>query len=109
MNRRCIMIQAESTIDQEKVGQMAQQMFGEMTATGSVFLGALGAKLGLWQALAGAGALTSAEVADRSGCAERYVREWLAAQAAGGYLSYDPVMGRFTLSDEAAALLADEA
>src|SRR2546428_12322355 len=44
-------------------------------------------------ALAGAGPLTSTELAERTGTAERYVREWLNAQAAGGYVEYDPVSG----------------
>jgi 2-polyprenyl-3-methyl-5-hydroxy-6-metoxy-1,4-benzoquinol methylase len=58
--------------------------------------------------MAGAGPLTALEVAGRSGVAERYVREWLANQAAGGYVSYDSESGRFTLPDEHALALADE-
>ena len=50
----------------------------------------MGDKLGLYRALAGAGPLSPAEVAQRSGVAERYVREWLNAQAAGGLVEYDP-------------------
>ena len=49
----------------------------------------IGDKLGLYRAMAGAGSLTPAELADRTGTAERYVREWLSAQAARGYVSYD--------------------
>jgi hypothetical protein len=57
---------------------------------------------------AGAGPLSPAEVAERSGTAEPYVAEWLKAQAAGGYLAYHPGSGRFSLPAEAAAVLADE-
>jgi SAM-dependent methyltransferase len=68
----------------------------------------IGEKLGLYKAMAGAGPLTSQEVAERAGAAERYVREWLGNQAAGGYVSYDPDSDRYTLPDEQALALADE-
>lgn len=58
--------------------------------------------------MAGAGPLTSAELAQRTGLAERYVREWLASQAAGGYVDYDAQTGRYQLSLEQAFALADE-
>src|SRR5438034_1367940 len=60
------------------------------------------------KARAGAGPLTSAEVAKRTGCVERYVREWLAAQAAGGYVTYDAAARTYTLPPEQASCLADE-
>ena len=68
----------------------------------------LGDKLGLYRAMAGAGPLTSGELADRTGTHERYVREWLHNQAAGGIVEYDAADGTFELSDEAARLWADE-
>jgi SAM-dependent methyltransferase len=58
--------------------------------------------------MAGAGPLTSAELAERTGTAERYVREWLAAQAASGYVTYEPATGRFTLPEEQAFALAND-
>ena len=58
--------------------------------------------------MAHAGPLTSQEVAERSGAAERYVREWLGNQAAGGYVTYDPESDRYTLPDEHALAPADE-
>jgi 2-polyprenyl-3-methyl-5-hydroxy-6-metoxy-1,4-benzoquinol methylase len=58
--------------------------------------------------MAHAGPLTSQEVAERSGAAERYVREWLGNQAAGGYVTYDSASDRYTLPDEQALALADE-
>ncbi|MGH2926179.1 MAG: class I SAM-dependent methyltransferase [Solirubrobacterales bacterium] len=68
----------------------------------------IGEKLGLYKAMAGAGPLSSAEVAERSGAAERSVREWLRNQAAGGYVAYDPETDRYTLPDEHALALADD-
>ena len=62
----------------------------EVGATLNTALVVMGDRLGLYRALAGAGPLTPAELADRTGTAERYVREWLNAQAAGGYVEYDP-------------------
>ena len=67
----------------------------------------LGDKLGLYRAMAGTGSVTSAELAARTGTAERYVREWLSAQAARGYVTYDGD-GRFSLPDEHAVPLTDE-
>lgn len=68
----------------------------------------LGDRLGLWRTLATAGAVTSEQLAERSGLAERYLREWLSAQAAAGYVEYDAGTGSFTLSAAAAMVLADE-
>src|SRR5690242_21339616 len=71
----------------------------------------LGDRLGLYRAMAGAGPLTPAELAARTGTAERYVREWLSAQAARGYVTYDGRRGgdeRFSLPDEHAVPLTDE-
>jgi SAM-dependent methyltransferase len=77
---------------------------------GAVLNGAMvviGDKLGLYRAMAGAGPVTPAELAAHTGTAERYVREWLSAQAARGYISYDGE-GRFSLPDEHAVSLTDE-
>jgi 2-polyprenyl-3-methyl-5-hydroxy-6-metoxy-1,4-benzoquinol methylase len=68
----------------------------------------MGDRLGLYRALAGAGPLTSAELAARTGTAERYVREWLNAQAAGGYVAYHSEEARYSLPPEQAAALCDE-
>ena len=68
----------------------------------------LGSKLGLYKAMAGAGPLSATELAARAGCAERYVREWLNAQAAGGYVDYHAVSDTYELSPEQALVLADE-
>ena len=78
---------------------------------GAVFHGALvhiGDKLGLYKALASGGPQTPAELAKRTGTAERYVREWLSSQAAGGYVTFDSTTGKFHLSEEQAFAMADE-
>lgn len=76
-------------------------------AYGMLMIG-IGHKLGLFKAMRGAGPVTSEEVARRAGCAERYVREWLNGQAAGGYLRYHRESGAYELTPEAAFVLADE-
>src|SRR5439155_7463034 len=68
----------------------------------------IGDNRGQYKAMTGAGPLTSQEVAERAGAAERSVREWLRNQAAGGYITYDPESDRYTLPDEHALALADE-
>jgi len=97
-----------SEIDQGKLEAFMGQAVSDMGAAISVPLMMIGEKLGLYKAMAGAGPLTSAEVAQRAGAAERYVREWLRNQASGGYVSYDAGSDRYTLPDEHALALADE-
>jgi SAM-dependent methyltransferase len=95
-------------IDQAKLEAFMGQAVTDMGACISAPLMLIGEKLGLYKAMAGAGPLTPQEVAQRSGAAERYVREWLSNQAAGGYVTYDPESERYTLPDEQALALADE-
>jgi SAM-dependent methyltransferase len=95
-------------IDQAKLEAFMGQAVTDMGAIISAPLMVIGEKLGLYKAMAHAGPLTSAEIAERSGAAERYVREWLGNQAAGGYVTYDPETDRYTLPDEQALALADE-
>ena len=68
----------------------------------------VGEKLGLYRALADAGPMTPAALAEHTGTSERYVREWLAAQAASGYVTYEPATASYSLSPEQAFALADE-
>jgi len=95
-------------IDEAKLEAFMGQAVTDMGAIISAPLMVIGEKLGLYKAMAGAGPLSSEEVAERSGAAERYVREWLGNQAAGGYVTYDPDTDRYTLPDEQALALADE-
>ena len=94
-------------IDMDKLMQFVFRAVGEVGATLNTALVVMGDRLGLYRALAGAGPLSPAEVAERTGTAERYVREWLNAQAAGGYVEYDPDSGRYTLPPEHAMALTD--
>jgi len=95
-------------LDQEKLNQFLQKALNDLGATFHASLIVIGDKLGLYKAMADAGPLTSTELAQRTGVAERYVREWLAAHAAAGYVSYDAATGRFTLPEEQAFALANE-
>lgn len=93
-------------LDLEKVGAVAQQVVGLATGAATSAMIVVGDRLGLYAALAAGGAVTPQQLADATGTAERYVREWLAQQAAVGLLTYDPESGTFTLPPEAAAVLA---
>ena len=95
-------------IDQDKLHAFLGKVIGDFGAALSSGLVYIGQKLGLYQAMAGAGPLTPTELAERTGTVERYVREWLINQAASGYVEYDPVTGRYTLPAEQAAALTDE-
>ena len=95
-------------IDREKLDKFLGQAVGEMGAAFNAALVLIGEKLGLYKAMAGAGPMTPAELAGKTGTTERYVREWLAAQAAGGYVTYDAASGRYTLPNEQAFALAVE-
>jgi SAM-dependent methyltransferase len=101
-------IEETIAIDEEKLGAFMNQAVGELGATLGAALVVIGDKLGLYKAMAGAGSITSAQLAARTGTAERYVREWLNAQAAGGYLTYDPATRTYALPPEQALALADE-
>jgi 2-polyprenyl-3-methyl-5-hydroxy-6-metoxy-1,4-benzoquinol methylase len=95
-------------VDPTKLDRFMGQVVGELGAGLNAALVLLGDKLGLYKAMAGAGPMTPAELAKRTGTAVRYISEWMAAQAAGGYLAYDAPSGRFTLPDEQAFALAEE-
>lgn len=90
------------------VEEFAGTVAAELGAAASVGLAVVGDRLGLYRAMADGGPTSSTELAARTGCAERYVREWLANQAAGGWITYDAETDRFTLPPEHAAVLADE-
>jgi len=94
-------------IDEAKLMEFVFRAVGEVGATLNTALVVMGDKLGLYTAMAAAGPLTPGELAERTGTAERYVREWLNAQAAGGFVSYDPDSGRYTLPPEQAMALTD--
>src|SRR5918992_6203274 len=94
-------------VDLQKVDAFMERIFSDLNAGMSCLSLYLGYRLGLFQALADAGPVTSQEFAQRTKYAERYLREWLSAMAAGGYIDYDPVSTRFSLSAEHARVLLD--
>jgi len=98
----------QHTLDPERIEAFAGQILGDLGATVSAALIYLGDRLGLYQALTEVESATSTELAARTGTTERYVREWLANQAAAGYLTYEPETCRYRLPAEHAAVLADE-
>jgi len=95
------------SVDDNKMMEFVNQAVGDVGAVLGGAMVVIGDKLGLYRSMAGAGSLTPADLAERTGTAERYVREWLSAQAARGYVSYDGD-GRFSLPDEHAIPLTDE-
>ncbi len=96
------------SIDEKKLNDFLGRVVGDVGAAMSAALVVIGDKLGLYKAMAEGGPMTSVDLAHRTGTTERYVREWLNAQAAGGYVTYEPASGRFTLPPEQALALADE-
>ena len=100
-------IEQDIQVDGEKLMQFVFRAVDEVGATLNAALVVMGDKLGLYRALAATDGLTPAQLAERTGTAERYVCEWLNAQAAGGYVSYDPGSGRYTLPPEQTIALTD--
>jgi 2-polyprenyl-3-methyl-5-hydroxy-6-metoxy-1,4-benzoquinol methylase len=95
-------------VNQAKMNAFMGKMVVDMSAAMGGALVLIGDKLGLYKALAEGGPATSDELAKRSGTAERYVREWLAAQAASGYVEYEAATRRFSMTPEQAMALAAE-
>ena len=95
-------------VENVKLQEFIGKMINDMGAATSASLVLLGNKLGLYQALAADGPVDSTELAEQTGTTERYVREWLAAQAASGYIQHDAATGKFYMTAEQAAVLADE-
>jgi 2-polyprenyl-3-methyl-5-hydroxy-6-metoxy-1,4-benzoquinol methylase len=95
-------------INQDKLHEFLGKAIVDFGATFNAALIRIGDKLGLYKALSAGGPQSPAELAKRAGAAERYVREWLSAQAAGGYVTYDSSTGKFHLSEEQAFAMADE-
>jgi SAM-dependent methyltransferase len=94
-------------IDEAKLNDFLHRFVGDLGATVHAANVAIGDELGLYKALA-AGPSTPAELAERTDTHPRYVAEWLAGQAAGGYVTYDPDSDRYLLSEEQAFTLTDE-
>lgn len=97
-----------TTIDETRLMSFMEKVVGDFGSAMSIALSLIGDRLGLYKAMAGAGPLTSGQLAERTGTTERYVREWLVNQAAGGYIDYDPDTGCYSICDEHAVALTDE-
>lgn len=95
-------------LDQAKLEAFAARAIADIAASYTGVMVSVGSKLGLYKAMAGAGPVSAKEVARRAGCAERYVREWLNAQSAAGYLLYHAASETYELTPEHAQVLADE-
>ncbi|MFE0098392.1 class I SAM-dependent methyltransferase, partial [Streptomyces sp. NPDC059015] len=93
-------------MDQDKVTAFLERFVSDLGATGAAGSVVIGHRLGLYQALAD-GPATPEQFAERTGCHQRYLTEWLCGQAAGGYVEYDPGTGTFSLTEEQAYCLAD--
>ena len=93
-------------INEQRLNAFLGKAVTDLGAAISAVLISIGDELGFYKALAKQ-PLTSAELATRTGTSERYVREWLANQAAGGYAEYDAASGKYSLSPEQALCLAD--
>lgn len=95
-------------VNQERLNSFMGKMIGDVGAAMNASLMLLGDKLGLYQALAKQGPMNASALAKATGTAERYVQEWLSAQAASGYIEYDSKSGKFSMLPEQALALADE-
>jgi 2-polyprenyl-3-methyl-5-hydroxy-6-metoxy-1,4-benzoquinol methylase len=95
-------------IDEAKLEEFMGQFVGDLGAAMTAPLVLIGDKLGLYKAMADGQPVTPEELAARTDCRERYIREWLCQQAASGYVEYDAADGTFTLPPEQAMALADE-
>jgi 2-polyprenyl-3-methyl-5-hydroxy-6-metoxy-1,4-benzoquinol methylase len=94
--------------DQDKLNALLGRMVGDLGAVATGALVLLGDRLGLYKAMRDSERMSAAELAQRTGTHERYVREWLAAQAAAGYIDYDVGPDSFYLNSEQATVFADE-
>jgi SAM-dependent methyltransferase len=97
-----------NAIDPAKLDAFLVRAVGDLSAGYGGVMVSLGNRLGLYRAMAGTGPLSSRELASRAGCAERYVREWLNAQVAGGYVAYHAISDTYELTPEQAFVLANE-
>ncbi len=98
----------QQTIDESKLNDFVGKVVGELGAAASAILVHLGDRLGLYRAMADGEPVAPAELARRTATNERYVREWLANQAAGGYLDYHPTTRKYSLPPEQAQALATD-
>jgi SAM-dependent methyltransferase len=95
-------------VNPDKLNTFMGKMLGDVGAAMNASLMLIGDKLGLYKTLAAKGPMSSSELAQATGTSERYVREWLAAQAASGYVEYDAAAGKFSMTPEQTMVFGDE-
>jgi 2-polyprenyl-3-methyl-5-hydroxy-6-metoxy-1,4-benzoquinol methylase len=95
-------------MDTNKMHDLAFRVVGDMGGAFTAALGYVGIQLGLYKAMAGAGALSSDALAAKTGLNERYVREWAKAMVAAEYLDYEAETKKFVMTDEQAFVLTNE-
>ena len=95
-------------VNPDKLNSFIGKMLGDVGAAMNASLMLIGDKLGLYKTLAAKGPMNSSELAKATGTSERYVREWLAAQAASGYVEYDAASGKFSMTPEQNMVFGDE-
>lgn len=95
-------------INEEKLSDFHGRVFQDLAGTYSGVMATLGNRLGLYEAMVCAGPMTALELAQKSGCAERYVREWLNSQVASEYIDYHPSSQTYELLPEQAEVLANK-
>ncbi len=96
------------SVDGQKLDQLVERAVNDLSAGYGGVMISMGQKLGLFRGMAGAGPLSSHELASRVDCNERYVREWLNAQVAGRYVNFNPSSQTYELTEEQAMVLANE-
>ena len=96
------------SLNEQKLNDFVEKAVSDLAAGYGGVMISLGRKLGLYKAMADAGPLSATEVAGRADCAERYVREWLNSQAAGGYVTYHAASETYELPPEHAFVLAED-
>ncbi|MGH7863540.1 MAG: methyltransferase domain-containing protein [Candidatus Binataceae bacterium] len=102
------MADAKPDLNWEQIREFAGQVSSDVGAAMMGGLSYIGDRLGIFRALAEAGEVTCAELARRSGLQERYLREWLGAMTAAGYLTYEPSSAKYRMPPEHAMVLANE-
>ena len=95
-------------VNEDRLNSFMGKMIGDVGAAMNASLMLVGDKLGLYRALAKNGPMDPASLARTTGTAKRYIREWLSAQAASGYVEYDKASGKFSMLPEQIMALADE-
>jgi SAM-dependent methyltransferase len=95
-------------VDEERLGELQGKLIGDVAGSMGLLLAYVGDQLGLYSALVEISPATSQELADKTGVRERYVREWLSANAAGGYIEYDSTADAFSMTPEQALIFSAE-